>query len=45
VTVPVGVSVPGDTAFTVAVNVTLCPVTEGLTLDVTVVVVSAGLTV
>jgi len=37
-TVPVGVPVAGATTVTVAVNVTLCPKTDGLTDDVTVVV-------
>ena len=44
-TVPVGVPLPGETTLTVAVNVTGCPKTEGLVLDVTVVVVLALLTV
>ena len=44
-TVPVRVPAPGDTAFTVAVKVTDWPNTEGLTDEVTVVVVLAGLTV
>jgi len=39
VTVPVGVPDPGETAATVAVNVTFCPETLGFWLDVTVVVV------
>jgi hypothetical protein len=37
VTVPVGVPVAGATAVTVAVNVTVCPKTDGLTDEVTVV--------
>src|SRR6266516_4835510 len=45
VTVPLGVPAPGATAATVAVNVTDWPETEGLTDEVTVVVVSALLTV
>ena len=44
VTVPVAVPEPGGVALTVAVNVTACPNPEGLTVGVTVVVVSAGLT-
>jgi hypothetical protein len=39
VTVPVGVPAAGAAAFTVAVNVTDCPYTDGLLLDVTVVAV------
>lgn len=38
-TVPLGVPAPGDAAETVAVNVTDWPKTEGLTDDVTAVVV------
>ena len=45
VTTPVGVPTPAPAAFTVAVNVTLCPNTDALGDDVTVVVVLAGLTV
>jgi hypothetical protein len=45
VTVPVGVPEPGATALTVAVNVTLCPKTDGLTDDVTVVELLSWLTV
>jgi hypothetical protein len=45
VTVPVGVPAPGDTTLTVAVNVTDCPNTEGLSEEVTDVVVSALFTV
>jgi hypothetical protein len=41
VTVPVGVPVPGKTGLTVAVKVTNWPETEGLTDDVTAVVVPA----
>ena len=41
VTVPVGVPEPGATAVTLAVKVTDCPKTEGLALDVSVVVVPA----
>ena len=43
-TVPVGVPAPGGTAATVAVNVTVWPKTLGLTEEVRVAVVSAGLT-
>ena len=45
VTVPVGVPVPGAVAITVAVKVTACPKTEGLTDELTAVVVLALLTV
>src|SRR5581483_11874078 len=45
VTVPLGVPVPGATAVTVAVKVTPWPNTEGLTEEVTVVVLLACLTV
>ncbi len=45
VTVPLGVPAPGETTLTVAVNVTDCPDTDGLTEDATVVVVLAWLTV
>ena len=45
VTVPVGVPAPGATGETVAVNVTDWPKTDGFTDEVTVVVVSALLTV
>ena len=41
---PVGVPAPGLTTATVAVNVTLCPNTDGLTEDVRLVVVLALLT-
>ena len=41
VTVPVAVPLPGDTAATVAVNVTDWPNTEGFAEEVTVVVVLA----
>ncbi len=41
VTVPVGVPAPGNTTLTVAVNVTDCPNTDGLTEEATVVVVLA----
>ena len=44
-TVPVGVPDPGGIAVTVAVNVTDCPNTEGLTVDVTAVPVPTRLTV
>jgi len=44
-TVPVGVPVPGAVAVTVAVKVTDCPKTEGLTEELTAVVVLALLTV
>src|SRR5690242_19322629 len=37
VTMPVGVPVPGGTAATVAVNVTDCPLVEGLGVDASVV--------
>ncbi len=40
-TVPVGVPAPGATIATVAVNVTLCPKTDGFTDEATVVVVLA----
>ena len=45
VTVPVGVPEPGATALTVAVKVTVWPDTDGLTEEVTVVVLLALLTV
>src|SRR5579872_5194593 len=41
ITVPVGVPEPGATAVTVAVRVTASPKTEGLTDEVTVVVLAA----
>jgi hypothetical protein len=44
VTVPVGVPAPGATGETVAVNITDWPETEGLTDEVTAVVVFALLT-
>ena len=44
-TVPVGVPVAGGTGATVAVKVTDCPNTDGLTDDVTVVVVAPFVTV
>ena len=44
-TVPVGVPLPGATAATVAVNVTLCPNTDGFAEDANVVVVFALFTV
>ena len=44
VTEPVGVPAPGADAVTVAVNVTPCPNTDGLTEDATTVVVLACLT-
>ena len=40
VTLPVGVPDPGALALTVAVNVTACPKTDGLTDVLTVVVVA-----
>ena len=43
--VPVGVPAPGDTAATVAVNVTNWPDTEGLTEEAIVVVLLAMLAV
>ena len=43
-TKPVGVPLPGKTALTVAVNVTLCPNTDGFGDDVNVVEVLALLT-
>ncbi len=45
VTVPLGVPLPGATAFTVAVKVTAWPDTEGLAEEPTAVVVAAALTV
>ena len=45
VTVPLGVPAPGATAATVAVKVTLCPKTDGLEDEATVVVVFALFTV
>jgi hypothetical protein len=45
VTVPVGVPAPGDTALTVAVNVTDWPKTDGFTDEVTVAELLALLTV
>src|SRR2546422_3248408 len=45
VTVPLGVPAPGATGLTVAVKITDWPNTEGLAEEVTVVVVSALLTV
>ena len=45
VTVPVGVPVPGAVGVTVAVKVTDWPKTEGLTEEITTVVVPALLTV
>jgi len=45
VTVPVGVPAAGATALTVAVNVTACPNKDGLTEEVTVVVLLPLLTV
>ena len=44
-TVPVGVPAPGDTALTVAVNVTDTPKVDGLSDELTVVALLAGLTV
>src|SRR5438445_11349998 len=43
-TLPVGVPAPGAVAVTVAVNVTLCPNTDGFTDDVRLVDVLAWLT-
>ena|SRR5579884_1223411 len=43
--VPVGVPAPGRLAVTVAVKVTLCPKTDGLADELTVVVVLAWFTV
>jgi hypothetical protein len=43
-TVPVGVPVPEAAAATVAVKVTVSPVTEGLVVETSVVVVAALLT-
>src|SRR2546426_9171331 len=45
VTVPVGVPAPGDTALTVAVNVTDTPNVDGFNDELTVVVLLAWLTV
>ena len=45
VTVPVGVPAPGETALTVAVNVTAWPDADGFTDEVTVVELEALLTV
>jgi len=45
VTVPVGVPAPGDTALTVAVNVLVCPNTDGLDDEITAVALLALLTV
>jgi hypothetical protein len=45
VTVPVGVPTPGETALTVAVNVTAWPDADGFTDEVTVVELLALLTV
>ena len=45
VTVPLGVPAPGDTALTVAVNVTDWPDTDGLAEEATVVVLLAWFTV
>ncbi len=44
VTFPVGTPVPGATAWTVAVNMTDCPNRDGLTVEVTEIVVLALLT-
>ena len=44
VTVPVGVPAPGATAATVAVKVTTWPKTEGLAVELTVVVLESLLT-
>jgi hypothetical protein len=43
-TVPVGVPEPGAAADTIAVNMTFCPVTDGLTEDVTTVAVGPRFT-
>ena len=45
VTVPVGVPEPGGLAVTVAVKVTLWPATEGLTEELSAVVVASWLMV
>jgi hypothetical protein len=45
VTVPVGVPEPGAAALTVAVNVTVCPKTDGLAEETTVVLLPSLLTV
>src|SRR5439155_21134157 len=45
VTVPLGVPEPGETALTVAVNVTVWPETDGLAEETTVVALLALLTV
>jgi hypothetical protein len=45
VTIPDGLPAPRATIVTVAVNVTLCPDTDGFTDEATVVVVLALLTV
>src|ERR1700730_11598511 len=45
VTVPVGVPAPGGFAVTVAVNVTTWPATEGLTEELSAVVVASWLMV
>jgi hypothetical protein len=45
VTVPVGVPEPGEAALTVAVNVTVCPNTDGFADEVTVVELESLLTV
>src|SRR3981081_292810 len=45
VTVPVGVPAPGGLAVTVAVKVTLWPATEGLTEELSAVVVASWRTV
>jgi hypothetical protein len=45
VTVPLGLPAPGAVTVTVAVKVTLCPKTDGLTDEATVVVVLALLTI
>src|SRR4030088_574961 len=44
VTVPVGVPEPGGLAVTVAVKVTLCPETDGLTEELSAVVVGSWFT-
>jgi hypothetical protein len=43
-TVPVGEPAPGEVTVTAAVNVTLCPKTDGLAEDVRLVLVLALLT-
>jgi len=45
VTDPVGVTVPGATTATVAVRVTVCPTSDGFTLEVRLVVVKDGIVI